>query len=399
MESSTFLFLTANIGSLFGKVKMLQEGWFTEVVKVITKKRPLVLAFHFQEVGGKEFKFHMEQMKPFIRLLYDKCSGQSGLNRGLAYVDEDFSSSDTFTALGTLYLFHDTLPSVEVFNFSTMKFEGLEHFEIYTESSGLPFFQKKRFLKDMFPKRLPSRKGFLRCHLKVDSFAFDLVNVHLFHDSCNIAAVEMSPSVFAKQRECGLKFIMDQINKCLPVEAPLVIFGDFNFRLDTKSLVENLLAPPSVAVQTVTQGDDGQPRVQYKHVRSGENLVDVRSKVFNHTMNIKNEALDQLFKLDREPKNHLGLREFPINFLPSYPFMEDIDKAGVYMNTRAPAWCDRVFLNDHAWRLAQLVPDPPVYDLIGKDTCMGDHKPVYLWVCLSFVPVKPRFSLLNSSQA
>ncbi|CDW53259.1 Exo endo phos domain containing protein [Trichuris trichiura] len=218
--------------------------------------------------------------------------------------------------------------------------------------------------------------------------AFDLVNVHLFHDSCNIAAVEMvnnfsqqlffvglnlylqSPSVFAKQRECGLKFILDQINKCLPVEAPLVIFGDFNFRLDTKCLVENLLAPPSVAVQTVTQGDDGQPRVQYKHVRSGE---------------------DQLFKLDREPKNHLGLREFPINFLPrhaniypsyvakwffsfSYPFMEDIDKAGVYMNTRAPAWCDRVFLNDHAWRLAQVVPDPPVYDIIGKDTCMGDHK-------------------------
>uniref|UniRef100_A0A5S6QKT9 inositol-polyphosphate 5-phosphatase n=1 Tax=Trichuris muris TaxID=70415 RepID=A0A5S6QKT9_TRIMR len=398
MESSTFLFLTANVGSLFGKMRTLQEGWLAEVVKVVSTRRPLVLAFHFQEVGGKDYAHYMEQMKPFISQLYEKCSSQFGLNRALAYVDEEFSNSDTFTALGSFYLFHDSLPDVEVFNFTTMKFDALTQFQMHTESSALPYFQKKRFLKEMFHKRQPSRKGFLRCHLKVGTFVFDLVNVHLFHDSCNIAAVEMSPSVFAKQRECGLKFVFDEISRCFPAEAPLVIFGDFNFRLDTKSLVENLLAPPSVAVQTVTQGDDGQPRVQYKHVMSGENLVDVRSKVFNHTMNIKNEALVQLSKLDREPKNYLGLREFPINFLPSYPFVENIDQASVYMNTRAPAWCDRVFLNDRAWHAAQLVPDPPDYNVIGKDTCMGDHKPVYLWVRLSLIPVKPQFSLLSSPQ-
>lgn len=42
------------------------------------------------------------------------------------------------------------------------------------------------------------------------------------------------------------------------------------------------------------------------------------------------------------------LFEFPINFPPSYPFVEDSDVSADYMQTRCPAWCDRVVLSQTA---------------------------------------------------
>ncbi|VDP05829.1 unnamed protein product [Soboliphyme baturini] len=62
-----------------------------------------------------------------------------------------------------------------------------------------------------------------------------------------------------------------------------------------------------------------------------------------------------------------------VNFFGcSYPFCEDINLPQVYLNTRAPAWCDRVLMDKIAW---QLLHDETVkYDIVGKETCMGDHK-------------------------
>lgn len=43
------------------------------------------------------------------------------------------------------------------------------------------------------------------------------------------------------------------------------------------------------------------------------------------------------------------------------------------MQTRCPAWCDRVLLNHTAKQL--VCDDEQVeYGLMGMDTCMGDHK-------------------------
>ncbi|XP_003376131.1 type I inositol-1,4,5-trisphosphate 5-phosphatase [Trichinella spiralis] len=137
----------------------------------------------------------------------------------------------------------------------------------------------------------------------------------------------------------------------------MVLFGDFNFRLDTKCLIEEVLAPSSVAVQMIVQGDDGKPNLQYRDLNSGE---------------------ERLYKLDREPLCHTMLHEFPIQFVPSYPFSENIDCGKDYMYTRAPAWCDRILLNEPAWLLANSVSSSVCYDIVGKDTCMGDHKPVCL---------------------
>ena len=76
------------------------------------------------------------------------------------------------------------------------------------------------------------------------------------------------------------------------------------------------------------------------------------------------------------------LTEFPLAFPPTYPFAEDPNTGTSYMRTRCPAWCDRVLMSHEARSLLVKADqaDPSFhYDVIGKDVCMGDHKPVFLW--------------------
>lgn len=73
--------------------------------------------------------------------------------------------------------------------------------------------------------------------------------------------------------------------------------------------------------------------------------------------------------------------EYAIDFPPSYPFEEDIEKPSTYMPTRCPSWCDRVLLSHTAKEL--ISEDHPVeYKLMGMDTCMGDHKVSHIFGCL-----------------
>lgn len=89
----------------------------------------------------------------------------------------------------------------------------------------------------------------------------------------------------------------------------------------------------------------------------------------------------QLREYDKELEDFEGrLFEFPINFIPSYPFQEDVNEATSYMQTRVPAWCDRVLLSPTAKMLVQNISSSNAveYGIIGRTTCMGDHKPVFL---------------------
>ena len=83
---------------------------------------------------------------------------------------------------------------------------------------------------------------------------------------------------------------------------------------------------------------------------------------------------------DRELVNYRDLRELPITFAPTYPWSEDCGRPNTFMNTRGPAWCDRVLVNERA--LEEVDTASAVYSSFGMDTCTGDHKPVLL--ALSF---------------
>ncbi|CAG0914241.1 unnamed protein product [Notodromas monacha] len=155
---------------------------------------------------------------------------------------------------------------------------------------------------------------------------------------------------------------------------PSFIFGDFNFRLDTGTVVK------------VCTGGEFQPTEETKGVSQffGENndlLFTLGKKEFarvDHDEFFLKEKGDWLLPFDREMEDFRGtLFEFGIKFPPTYPYEEDVKAPCSLMRTRCPSWCDRVLLS-HSARL--LVDDMGsiIYDIIGFDTCTGDHKPVFL---------------------
>ena len=64
----------------------------------------------------------------------------------------------------------------------------------------------------------------------------------------------------------------------------------------------------------------------------------------------------QLREFDREWESFSDqLFEFDINFPPTYPYVEDSERGEMYMQTRCPSWCDRVFLSSSAQVLVDKV--------------------------------------------
>lgn len=70
------------------------------------------------------------------------------------------------------------------------------------------------------------------------------------------------------------------------------------------------------------------------------------------------------------------LVEYPIQFVPSYPFEEDPEMPTDYMSTRCPAWCDRILMSPQVQEIVS--NDESTYGMIGEAVCMGDHKVRYL---------------------
>ncbi|CAG0893602.1 unnamed protein product [Cyprideis torosa] len=80
------------------------------------------------------------------------------------------------------------------------------------------------------------------------------------------------------------------------------------------------------------------------------------------------------------------LCEFPLDFPPSYPFVEEPGNPWTLMRTRIPAWCDRVLFSATAKDIILDGAEGAVdvqYSSIGKDICTGDHKPVFLFFTMA----------------
>jgi hypothetical protein len=69
------------------------------------------------------------------------------------------------------------------------------------------------------------------------------VNIHLFHDACNLKSVEsVGPSIYVNFRQRALEYALDRISgdAADPPALPMFIFGDFNFRLNGRRVVDAL---------------------------------------------------------------------------------------------------------------------------------------------------------------
>ncbi|KAK1164384.1 inositol polyphosphate-5-phosphatase A-like isoform X1, partial [Acipenser oxyrinchus oxyrinchus] len=306
-------------------------------------------------------------------------------NRVRVYLDENYKSLEHFTALGCCYFLHESLKNIHQFDFKAKKYKKVTGKEIYSDTlESTPMLEKEKFPQDYFPGCKWSRKGFIRTRWSVADCAFDLVNIHLFHDASNLIAWETSPSVYSGTRQKAMGYVLDRISDQRFEKVPHFLFGDFNFRLDSKLVVEILCS--SATMQTVQAADTNEvDKLIFREVDNDRKVVlQLEKKLFdyiNQDVFRENNGIQHL-EYDRELSVFKDrLHELQISFPPSYPYSEDSSQGKQYMNTRCPAWCDRILMSYSAKDLI-LKPENDekavVYDNIGPNVCMGDHKPVFL---------------------
>ncbi|XP_075437162.1 inositol polyphosphate-5-phosphatase A-like, partial [Ascaphus truei] len=99
-----------------------------------------------------------------------------------------------------------------------------------------PTLLQERFPQDFWPEFPWTRKGYMRTRWQIHNRTFDLVNLHLFHDASNLVSCDQSPSVYSANRRRALNYVLSRLQD--NSQFPFFLFGDFNFRLDLKNLIQ-----------------------------------------------------------------------------------------------------------------------------------------------------------------
>ncbi|KAF6729332.1 Type I inositol 1,4,5-trisphosphate 5-phosphatase [Oryzias melastigma] len=301
-------------------------------------------------------------------------------DRTCIYVDSQFQAEEGFTALGSMYFIHKTLKNVYQYDFNVKDFKAVLGQNKYVGClDTVTTVEKEKFPKNFWPNFKWSRKGFMRTRWIIHNQGLDLVNIHLFHDASNLIACNASPSIYSANRKNALRYVINRLSDDRYTTLPFFLFGDFNFRLDTLSLVQHLCTESEV--QTVK---DSSNEVQKIFCEEKDNdhqvLLHIEEKLFQylHQALFREDNGKALLKYDKEVAAfHDDIKEEDISFPPSYPYSEDYSKPTQYMNTRCPAWCDRILMSHSAHdfiHMGEHDEKTVVYNTVGTNVCMGDHK-------------------------
>ncbi|GMR60768.1 hypothetical protein PMAYCL1PPCAC_30963, partial [Pristionchus mayeri] len=403
------LLMTANVGSLFEEGQRLQDTWLDVISEKILLEEADLSVIHMQETGGKRYVECSGQVPLLIEKLADRIASQYSFCR--AFLDLNYTSP-AYTALGSIFFVRkDAFTLVHQFDFVRKQFMALPtNNSVEFRVDGLdnePLAVKRKFPKHFWPAIKWGRKGYLHTRWLVGGKILDLINVHLFHDESNLALIHENPSLYSSNRKRALDYV---INACMldndeDARINRFIFGDLNFRLDSRTFLNRLTGPaePHPLEDHTQHGSQDFLKDGLVPLRNDINTSDLRRTVSaiefrredgepneNCVLRIEKKRFDYFnhVKLlaewesylqdDKEVDNFPELFEMPITFPPTYPWSEDPLDSGVFMKTRAPAWCDRVLMNKTAYESKNTAQ----YESIGRQTCMGDHKPVLLVIDL-----------------
>ncbi|KAJ7385542.1 Type I inositol 1,4,5-trisphosphate 5-phosphatase [Desmophyllum pertusum] len=372
------LLITANVGSVFENRDGLEEHWIRETLGTITRLKPKFVALHFQESGGKDSgEESLKNVKDFTRIFLGQSQVKDKFDKVRAWFDQDYHRQEQYTALGCVYLVSKSLDDVSLWNFEDSTFRKVEGEETCVGClTDVPFVEKEKFPLDFFPKFKWSRKGFMRTRWKINKCVFDLLNIHLFHDASNLISIEMTPSMYSKNRKRALDHVLDRLLESSTPLVPHMIFGDFNFRLDNKRVVESLCAGlPQQHIRK--EGETTPSKIIYRDRKKAEKVfLTLEPRIFKfHDQSIfRNHNGKRFSKYNREFDVFKDrLFEFDISFFPSYPFSENVKETTIYGDSRCPSWCDRIFLSHSSRAIIDQKKGSPavVYDMIGKTSLHG----------------------------
>uniref|UniRef100_A0A8C9ZD39 inositol-polyphosphate 5-phosphatase n=1 Tax=Sander lucioperca TaxID=283035 RepID=A0A8C9ZD39_SANLU len=350
------LLVTANVGSLFDNVSR-PKG------RSLNYTRPKFIALHLQEVGGKDYMLNMGHTENFFRSI-ESSEEMKDFDRVCVYVDNQFQAEDSFTALGSMYFIHKSLKNIYQYDFNVKDFKAVSGQKKHMGSlDGVTTVEKEKFPKHFWPDFKWSRKGFMRTRWIIHNQGLDLVNVHLFHDASNLIACNSSPSIYSANRKNALRYVINRISDSRYIPLPFLLFGDFNFRLDTLSLVQHLSTSADVQTVKKDSSDEVKKIICEEKDNDHQVLLHIEEKLFAYL----NQAV---FRED----NGRALLQFDKEVAA---FHDTTLKPIQYMNTRCPAWCDRILMSHSAQEFIRREDDGEksvVYNTVGPNVCMGDHK-------------------------
>ncbi|CAB3400383.1 unnamed protein product [Caenorhabditis bovis] len=399
-----FLLITANVGSLFEPDGRLHSSWIKTITEKIENVDPSFLIIHMQETGGKKYAECSKQVPVIISKLTSVLTKFDLLR---AYVDIEYEAVE-YTALGILcYIKKSLWTQVYQYNFATQKYEQLtKPTEVVTKGlENYPYVVKHKFPKEFWPSIKWGRKGYMQTRWRINNRVFDFVNAHLFHDESNLALIHENPELYSQNRKRAMEYILEKMIVSENGNAPMLfIFGDLNFRLDSRSFLNRITERTQThhvddEEQMGSLADGLEDKQKSGSLHPSDNLrrtvsaIEFRRESLNDDnksciLRIEKKKFDYFNhkKLlddwrsyrddDKEAQSFKGIYEMPIDFPPTYPWSEDPKDSETLMKTRAPAWCDRVLMNSAAFAMVQ--KGNPVYQSFGMETCTGDHKPVML---------------------
>lgn len=380
------LLVTANVGTIFENLNELLDLWLDEFSKKLDQLKPDFVALHMQEIGGKNYKESIQSINPFFKKFLSNPIIKT-FNRYLIVVDSDFTDDQTFTSLGNVYLISERMKEtdVELFDFKEKCYFNYVNRQIFTGSlNSVNLIYKERFVRNYFPEFQWSRKGFVQSKWRLKNQNYDFVNIHLFHDPSNLIALNSSPSIYSENRKRALKYSIEKIEQNHNGEGGeglnYSIFGDFNFRLDLASLIGDF-SRKSESVETKDKNNK-LSRLVYKETGSHDKEIFViEEKKFKWDLGQAIQGMkNELLKYDIElALCGVDLFELVRKFPPSYPFSEELERPHEYMESRCPSWCDRIVFNRNMKAILDTRSSNVDYSMLGENTCMGDHKPIFLF--------------------
>ncbi|XP_063716559.1 inositol polyphosphate-5-phosphatase A-like [Symsagittifera roscoffensis] len=366
------LLVTANVGSLFEQPSSLLHHWKQQFGDLLLYEKPDFFALHLQELGGKsnDLGRNSHLLETIIKFFFEH-KALSMYTIGRAFMDQDHKDDELYTALGSIYLVHQSIAEqTEMFSFVENQYVPVappKQVSINLEQCN--FVDRQKFPIQYFPQGKLSRKGFMRTMWSLGNMKMELSNIHLFHDDSNLRALQSSPSDYAVFRRNALSYFLGKLD----ISVPSFIFGDFNFRTDTKALISYLISEKRYALsKSINKVSIDNESTEGENCN--ENVMEVEAKKFNLKFGWLKEK-DFLRQFDTEVKAFPFLKELPADYLPTYPICED--SAMAYNNSRCPSWCDRVLFCPEASRMIDH-SEPVAYKILGSDFPMGDHKPVYV---------------------
>jgi inositol-1,4,5-trisphosphate 5-phosphatase len=411
------LLITANVGSLFDKKVDIRRAWIVNILKTIQENEAKLICIHMQETGGKDYKVYSKDVPGLVEELYRHLS--TTYTHCCAFLDLDFDCIEEYTALGSIVFVHRSVAkSVRQYSFTQDVFAELGEVGITLRDTlaNCQFVRKEKFPRQFWPTMRWGRKGYLHTRWLLNDRPIDFINIHLFHDESNLA-IQENPNVYSENRKQALNFVLERYDEFRKNNGDswMFAFGDFNFRLNPDSFLKKITNKTKRKEYECENGhynahkcssDDSEPSLSSpgslahlheplrknlsaiefhttaddtaaKHCKNGC-LLRIEKKRFDYANQSRLiEEWKEYREDDCESRAFPPLKELDVCFPPTYPWSEDPHTYLQLMNTRAPAWCDRVLMNEEAWKVVSKDPNH-LYTCLGVNVLMGDHKPVVL---------------------